>query len=299
MISVLVIMGVLLTVVIVLAVAERWLVQTGDCTLTINDSRQVTVQGGVDLLSCLNREGVFIPSACGGKGTCGFCKVRVTSGGGKLLPTEEAHISKKERAEGVRLGCQVKARGDLNIHVPAQFLDAREFEAEVSDIHAVTHDVEWVELRVGEEHRVSFKPGQYVQFRIPGTDEFRALSIASPPSDDNRLGFVVRLVRGGLWSTYVHKALEAGDRVTLTGPFGDFHLQEDSPRDIIAIGGGCGLAPIRSMALHQAERGMPRKFLFFFGARAKRDLFFVDELEGLAGRFDNFRFLLRYSTALG
>ena len=134
-------------------------------------------------------------------------------------------------------------------------------------------------------------PGQYIQLKIPGTDEYRAYSIASPPMQKDKIELIIRLVPGGLCSTYVHKALEKGDVATFTGPFGDFYLQEDNLREIIAIGGGCGMAPIRSMLYYLASKGMPRRFIFFFGARTRRDLFFTQELKEIEEKYANFRYI--------
>jgi Na+-transporting NADH:ubiquinone oxidoreductase subunit F len=158
-------------------------------------------------------------------------------------------------------------------------------------IEDLTHDIKYVLLRLDEPKTIKFKPGQYVQFKVPQTDEFRAYSIASPPSQDNIIELIVRLVPGGLCSTYIHEVLDVNDQITLTGPFGDFYLREDSPRNIICIGGGCGMAPIRSILRHLAERGMPRKAMYFFGARSKKDLFFTEELIALERQFPNFRYI--------
>jgi Na+-transporting NADH:ubiquinone oxidoreductase subunit F len=130
-----------------------------------------------------------------------------------------------------------------------------------------------------------------MQFKIPETDEFRAYSIASPPSEDNLIELIVRLIPSGLCSTYIHEVLDINDQITLTGPFGDFYLREDSERNIICIGGGCGMAPIRSILKHLAERNMPRKVMYFFGARSKKDLFFTEELFTLSRRFPNFKYI--------
>jgi len=289
--SVLVITGLLLAVGIILSVAEMVLVSYGECTVKLNSDRSFSVTGGDDLLSCLTENRVFIPSACGGKGTCGLCKVKVLSGGGRLLPTEELFLDEEEQRQGVRLACQLKVRRDLEIRVPEHLMQADEFETEVASIDRLTGDTELFRLRNLNPRAMEFRPGQFVQFKIPGTDEYRAYSIASPPSLKHHTEFVVRLVPGGLCSTYMHRALQAGDRVYFRGPFGEFYLQEDSPRDIIAIAGGCGLAPMRSIINHLAEQGMPRKLTYFFGARTKTDLLFADELGELAREFPNFRYL--------
>lgn len=287
----------LLVIAIILLIAERFLVSYGECSININrdKDRSFKVAGGDSLLSYLNDNKIFIPSACGGKATCGFCKVKVLSGAGEILPTEESFITGQEREGGVRLACQVKVKRDLELHIPEYLLEAEEFESQVSDIYSLTHDIELVRLKLLNSKTIDFKPGQYIQFKIPGTDEYRAYSIASPPSRRDQIELTIRLVPGGLCSTYVHKALDTGDTVLFTGPFGDFHLQEDSDRDIIAIGGGCGMAPIKSIVYHMAEKGMPRKFSYFFGARTKNDLFFTEEFEELEEKFPNFRYITALS----
>lgn len=292
---VLVVAGLLLPIGIILLVAKRFLASYGECSITINGEKSFKVSGGDSLLSYLNREKIYIPSACGGKANCGFCKVKTLSGAGKILPTEETYVTRREAEEGIRLACQVKVQRDVDIHIPEYLLEAEEFESEVTEVEDLTHDIKLVRLKILNSKTIDFKPGQYIQFKIPGTEEYRAYSIASPPSLRDQLELNIRLVPGGLCSTYVHRALEVGDKVVFTGPFGDFHLREDSDREIIAIGGGCGMAPIRSIAYYLAERGMPRKFSYFFGARTKKDLFFTEEFEELEEKFPNFRYITALS----
>jgi len=159
----------------------------------------------------------------------------------------------------------------------------------VAAIEALTYDTKLVRFDLGGDS-LAFKPGQYVQLLVPGTDQFRAYSIASPPSGRSAFELIVRYVPGGLCTGWIHKALQVGDRVKLTGPFGDFYLREDSNREIVAIGGGSGMAPMRSIMMHLAEQGMPRRTSLFFGARTRRDLFYVDVFRDLEQRFPNFRY---------
>lgn len=291
MTTVLVINAILAVIAIVLLLVEKLLVTYGDCEVTINGDRSQKVHGGDNLLTYLNQNRIFIPSACGGKATCGFCKVKVLSGADSILPTEEVYITPQERDQGIRLACQVKIKRDLEIYIPEYLLKAEEYESEVTDMKDLTHDIKLINLRIMNSKSMDFLPGQYIQLKIPGTDEYRAYSIASPPKHKDRIELIIRLVPGGLCSTYVHKAMEKGDTVIFTGPFGDFYLKEDSSMDIVAIGGGCGMAPIRSMLYHLAEKGMPRKFVFFFGARTKRDLFFTEELQQIERRYANFKYV--------
>jgi Na+-transporting NADH:ubiquinone oxidoreductase subunit F len=161
----------------------------------------------------------------------------------------------------------------------------------VESIKPLTHDIKHITLRLDPKDRISFKPGQYIQFKIPGSEEFRAYSIASPPSAEDRIELVIRLVPGGLCSTYIHEIMKEGDEATITGPYGDFYLREDSPNDLVCIGGGCGMAPIRSILAKLAEKGMPRRATYFFGARAKRDLFYTEELRELEKKYPNFKYV--------
>ncbi len=283
--------GILVVISVVLAVARKLLVDYGDCKIVINGEKTYTVKGGDTLLSYFIANKIFIPSACGGKATCGFCKTKVLTDVGDLLPTEAVFISKEEEAEGVRLACQVKVKKDLEISFPEYLLGTREYKTRVHDIRPLTHDIKHLTLRLDPKDRISFKPGQYIQFKIPGTEEFRAYSIASSPSVENEIELIVRLVPGGLCSTYIHEVLKEGDEATITGPYGDFYLREDSPNDLVCIGGGCGMAPIRSILAKLAEKGMPRKATYFFGARGKKDLFYTEELRELEKKYPNFKYV--------
>lgn len=291
MITFVVINGILLGVAVVLTVAEKLLITYGECSIVINGEKKIPVPGGDNLLTYLNGNKIFIPSACGGKATCGFCKVTVLSGAGKILPTEEAFITRQESGKGVRLACQVKVKGEVELHIPEYLLGAEEYESRAERIVDITHDIKLVVLDILDTRTISFRPGQYIQIKIPGTDEFRAYSIASPPYVNDKVELTIRLVPGGLCSTYVHKALEEGDHVTFTGAFGDFYLREESTKDIVCIGGGCGMAPIRSIVYYLANKGMPRKIYYFFGARTTKDLFFTEEFRQLEEKFPNFKYI--------
>ncbi|MBI4335654.1 MAG: 2Fe-2S iron-sulfur cluster binding domain-containing protein [Candidatus Omnitrophica bacterium] len=283
--------GILVVIAILLVAAEKFLVTYGECKITINKEKILTVNGGGSLLSLFAENKIFIPSACGGKATCGYCKVEVLSGGGTILPTEEVFVSRQERLKGVRLACQVKVKNDLEVLISPDLLQAQEFSVTVIDIKDLTSDIKHVFLRLDDPASIKFKPGQYMQFKIPETDEFRAYSAASAPSQTNLVELIVRLVPNGLCSTYIHEALDINDKIVLTGPFGDFYLREDSQRSIVCIGGGCGMAPIRSILYHLKEKGMSRKVMYFFGARSKKDLFFTDELFALQRQFPNFKYV--------
>ena len=286
-----VLIGVLLLVIaLALLVAERFLVSHEECTVTVNGERTIKVEGGDTLLSILTQHKLFVPSACGGKATCGLCKIPVTSGGGEMLPTETVFVTRQEREQGIRLACQVKVQRNMEVRLPESMLAAREYEGNVTAIETLTYDTKLVRFGL-DNATLQFKPGQYVQLLVPGTDQFRAYSIASPPSRASEFELIVRYVPGGLCTGWIHRALRVGDRVKLTGPFGDFYLREDSEREIVAIGGGSGMAPMRSIIMHLAEKGMPRKTTLFFGARSRRDLFYIDVFRDMEKRFTNFRYI--------
>lgn len=290
MLPILIMNGILAVIAILLVIAEKYLVTYGECRITINKEKILTVNGGNTLLNYFAENKIFAPSACGGKATCGYCKVEVLSGGGQILPTEEVFISRPDRIKGVRLACQVKVKNDIDVLISPDLLEAKEIKVVVTRIDDVTSDIKYVFFKLEDPPSIKFRPGQYVQFKIPETDEFRAYSVASSPSQESVLELTVRLVPNGLCSTYIHEALDVGDKITFTGPFGDFYLREDSGRNIICIGGGCGMAPIRSILLHLKEKLMPRKVMYFFGARSKKDLFFTEELRELERQFPNFKY---------
>ena len=294
MITVILLGALLLVIALALLVAERFLVSHEDCTVTVNKSRTIKAEGGDTLLSILNQNKLFVPSACGGKATCGLCKIPVVSGGGEMLPTETVFVTRQEREHGIRLACQVRVQRNIEVMLPESMLAAKEYEGTVCALETLTHDTKLVRFDLGGT-ALDFKPGQYVQLLVPGTDQFRAYSIASPPSQATQFELIVRYIPGGLCTGWIHKALAVGDRVKLTGPFGDFFLGADQGRDIIALGRSTGMAPMRSIIMHLAELGMPRGVSFFFGARSGRDLYFVDYFRGLERRFRNFRFVLSLS----
>ena len=236
MLSILVMDMILVVVALLLIIAERFLVTYGECKVTINKEKILTVNGGDSLLSYFAQNKIFIPSACGGKATCGYCKVEVLSGGGHILPTEEVFVKREDRLKGIRLACQVKVKNDIEVLISEDLLEAREYKTRVLKIADLTHDIKYVVMKLLESDKISFKAGQYIQFRIPEVDEFRAYSIASAPSQEGVIELIVRLVPGGLCSSYIHEVLDVDDQIIITGPYGSFYLREDSQREIICIG---------------------------------------------------------------
>jgi len=284
-----------------LMVAERYLVNYGICKLDINaGERPLEVEGGQTLLSTLYANGIFIPSACGGKGTCGHCKITVTSGGGPVLPTETPCLSRKEIRSNVRLACQVKIREDIYVHIPEDFLNVRMFTSTVQSTRDLTHDIKEIRLRLDEPAEISHRPGQYVQIQVPlqGEPEFRAYSISSPVYEPDTVELVVKLVPGGLASTYLH-GLKSGEVVQFTGPYGDFRLNEDPSVEIICVGGGCGMAPMKNIIYTIYDKWPDRSCWLFFGCRTTGDIFYLERFEELAKKHANFHVVYALSDKLG
>ncbi|MHC4866338.1 MAG: FAD-binding oxidoreductase, partial [Planctomycetota bacterium] len=255
--------------------------------------------GGQTLLSSLYSNEIFIPSACGGKGTCGHCKITVTSGGGPVLPTETPYLSRKEVRSGLRLACQVKVREDVFVRIPEELLNVKLFSATVESTEVLTHDIKDLRFRLKDPAEISHRPGQYIQVQAPSREGpvFRAYSISSPVYEPNVVELVVRLVPGGIGSTYLHN-LQVGDNVTFTGPYGEFYLNEDPSTEIICVGGGCGMAPMKNIIYTLYDRWPDRSCWLFFGCRTTADIFYLERLKELEGRHPNFHVLYALSDPL-
>ena len=281
---------------LLMVIADSTIGNYGMVKISINDgAKELEVRGGQPLLKALNQEGVFIPSACGGRGACGLCKVEVVSGGGEYLPTELPWISEEEKKQHIRLSCQFKVKTDVAIRIPEELFLVKEFRTVVESIRDLTHDIKEVKLRLKDPLQINAKAGQYIQFEVPAyenSDEsvYRAYSMASSPDDNNHVELEIRLVPNGICTTYVHKHLKQGDEVTINGPYGEFYLR-DTDKNIIFIAGGSGMAPIKSMLLDMANKGITRKAVYFFGARSKRDLFLLEEMHALEEKMPNFTFI--------
>jgi len=287
---------------VLMVIADATIANYGEVKITINDDKEMTVDGGKPLLGSLMGQKIFIPSACGGRGSCGLCKVKVTSDAGDYLPTELPWISEEERTGGIRLSCQLKLKKDISIKIPEELFNVKEYQAEVTSIVDLTYDIKQITLKLLDPPEISYRAGQYVQFVVPeyemsSEEVYRAYSMASVPSSKNEVELEIRLVPNGICTTYVFNYLKEGDSITLNGPYGEFHLN-DSDRDIIFIAGGSGMAPIKSMLNDMAEKGISRKATYFFGARAVRDLFLIDEMKELEKRLPNFKFIPALSEPL-
>jgi Na+-transporting NADH:ubiquinone oxidoreductase subunit F len=273
----------------------------GKVKISINGgARELVVDGGRSLLATLRAEGIFVPSACGGRGACGLCRLAVTEGAGEHSAVERHWIPEIDRGRKMHLSCQVTVERDLRILVPEKLFAIREYRTEVAAIRDLTYDIKEVTLRVKDPPEIRFRPGAYVQLAVPAYKPasppvYRAYSISSPPSSPGVITLQIRLVPNGICTTWVFDHLRVGDPVTINGPHGDFSLR-DSDRQIVFVAGGSGMAPIRSMLLDMAEKGSTRKATYFFGARAVRDLFLVDEMRALEERLPNFRFVPALSS---
>ncbi len=274
----------------------------GICTININDgTRSLEVNGGSSLLSSLASQKVFIPSACGGKATCGLCKVTLAESAGPVLPTEEPYLSAVEIESGVRLACQLKVKHDLRISIPDEFFNVRQYRTKVEAIKQLTHDIKQFRFRLLEPPTVDFKAGQYVQIDSKPYDKVtevvsRAYSISSVPSEKHIVELIIRRVPGGICTTFMHDHVKDGDEITFAGPFGQFYLHEGGD-ELIFIAGGSGLAPIRSLVLDILEKNLDKKMKFFFGAVRKKDLYYVDFFRELEEKYENFTYIPALSGA--
>jgi len=271
--------------------------------IDINDSRTIFATPGISLLQALKEENIFVSSACGGRGICGLCRLRVLEGAPeKLTPQELAHLGGAEQQDNFRLACQIKIEQHLRVVIPVSFFNAREFRAKVFEIRDLTHDIKEVRLQLQSPHSISFKSGQYIQLRIPpyaGNKRiiYRSYSIASSPSENQMIELEVRRVPRGLGTTYIFEHLKQGDTVSFNGPHGVFFLQ-DNDKDIVMIAGGSGMAPIKSILCDMRDRKINRKTRYFFGARTPSDIFYSDLMFSLEAALPHFKFIPAVSNAL-
>jgi Na+-transporting NADH:ubiquinone oxidoreductase subunit F len=332
--------SVILLLVGLLLVARRQLVASGDVTIVINDdqSKALRTAAGGTLLGTLASNRIFIPSACGGKGTCGVCKARVFEGGGAILPTERSHISRGEAREGVRLTCQVKVKSDMRIAVPHEVFEVRQWECTVRSNHNVATFIKELILELPAGETVPFRAGGYIQILCPPhvvnyadfdvDDRFRAdwdtfnmwryvsqvdesvsraYSMANYPEERDVIMLNVRIasppprapedVPPGKMSSYIF-GLKPGDKVTISGPFGEFFAR-DTDAEMLFIGGGAGMAPMRSHIFDQFRRlHTNRKVTFWYGARSLREAFYIEDFDAIQRDFPNFAWHLALSEPL-
>lgn len=294
--GILIVAGIGAVLSLLLELADTFIADYGVCRLTINNKKNLEVNGGNPLLFSLMEHGIFIPSACGGKGTCAYCKVKVLDGGGPVLPTETPYLTAEEMEDNVRLSCQVKVRNDLAIEIPEELFLIEEFTVRVKSIKDLTKQVKSLRLEIlTPTEGIVFKPGQYIQLEVPKyklskVPEYRAFSMASPPEDHLNIELFVGRVTKGVVSTYIFDYLKEGEKVKVRGPFGDFFYRESS-RDLLMIATGTGLAPMMSILRFIKSEHIQRKTTLFFGTRLQTDLFCMDELKDLEKQLDFFSLL--------
>ena len=341
--SVVIFLVLTLLLVAILLVAKKKLVSSGKVKITINGEETIDVESGSTLLNTMSANGIFLPSACGGKGSCGQCKCQVVEGGGEILPSEVSHFSRKQQKDHWRLGCQVKVKGDMAIKVPESVLGVKEWECEViSNKNVATFIKEFI-VALPEGEHMNFLPGSYAQISIPTyemdydkdidkdliTPEYlpawekfglfglkcknteptiRAYSMANYPAEGDRIMLTVRIatppfkpkpqvgfqdVMPGIASSYIF-SLKPGDKVKMSGPYGDFHPIFDSKREMMWVGGGAGMAPLRAQIMHMTKtlHTTDRKMSYFYGARALNEVFYLDDFLQLEKEFPNFSFHL-------
>ncbi len=327
---------VILGLVLILMAARARLVQTGEVTILINGDpdKALKTAAGSTLLNTLSSNQIFVPSACGGQGTCGVCRVKVLEGGGSLLPTEAGHISRGEAREGVRLSCQVKVKQDMEIEIPPEIFDVRRWECTVRSNHNVATFIKELILDLPEGESVPFRAGGYIQIECPphtvhykdfdideeyhpDWDQFdvwrytsvvtekvvRAYSMANYPEERGIIMLNVRIasppprmpdVPPGKMSSYIF-SLKPGDKVTISGPFGEF-FAKDTDNEMIFIGGGAGMAPMRSHIFDQFRRlHTKRKVSFWYGARSLREAFYIEDFDAIQAENENFTWHLALS----
>jgi Na+-transporting NADH:ubiquinone oxidoreductase subunit F len=292
----LVLIGISLGITLLIALVDYFLGGTTEKIITLNSRVNIPVTGEDTVLNLLSQNKIFVPSACGGKATCGYCKVTVTEGGGDVKPTEDPYLSKEERARGVRLSCQVKVKENIKIEIPESMMSAKEFKTVVEEIKDLTYDTKSVRFKLIDPPKMDFRAGQYAQLRVPGIEIIRAYSMSHDPKDTSHVEMIIRRVPNGQATSFVHDALEVGDKITLTGPYGNFYLREETQRDVVCIAGGSGKAPIRSILFYLRDKGMPRNVKYFFGAKTTKDLYYTDEFNELEAKFPKFKYIPALSS---
>ncbi|MGX9356159.1 NADH:ubiquinone reductase (Na(+)-transporting) subunit F [Roseobacteraceae bacterium S113] len=327
---------VLALVTIILAARSR-LVSTGNVNITINGEKTISVPAGGKLLQTLAEQKLFVPSACGGGGTCAQCRVKIHSGGGSILPTEEGHITKREASCGDRLSCQVAVKQDMEIEVPEEVFGVKKWKCKVRSNDNVATFIKELVLELPEGEEVNFRAGGYIQIEAPAYslsykefdvdeeyhedwDRFkiwdvsskvdepieRAYSMANYPEEQGIVMLNVRIaspppgsdgIPAGKMSSYIFN-LKAGDEVTISGPFGEFFARE-TKKEMVFVGGGAGMAPMRSHIFDQLRRlKTDRKITFWYGARSKREMFYVEDFDMLDRENENFSWHVALSDAL-
>lgn len=336
--SVVVFLLIILILVVVILVAKAKLMPSGKVKITINKKKNIEVPMGSTLLNTLQSQNIFLPSACGGSGTCGQCRCQVLNGGGEILPTETGHFSRKEQMANWRLSCQVKVKEDMNIVVPEEVFGIKEWECQVVSNNNVATFIKEFVVKLPDGEHLDFIPGSYSQIKVPkyklkytdfaindqykpewdkfkmwnltvknDEETIRAYSMANYPAEGDIIKLNVRVatppfdrakntwmnVNPGIVSSYIFN-LKPGDKVTMSGPYGNFHPIYNSKREMLWVGGGAGMAPLRAQIMHMTKtlKTTDRKMSYFYGARALMEAFYLEDFYELEHEFPNFSFHL-------
>ena len=339
---------VIIVLVVVLLVAKKYLSPSGKVKLTVNGDTVLEVEQGNSVMNTLNENGIYLPSACGGKASCGQCKLQILSGGGEILDSEKPHFSRKEIKDNWRLGCQAKIKGDMEVKVPESVMGVKEWECTVIGNRNVATFIKEYKVALPPGEHMHFEPGSYAQIRIPAFEldydkdfdkaligdtylpawekfglfglkckneepTIRAYSMANYPDEGDIITLTVRIatppfkpkdqgpgfidVNPGIASSYIF-SLKPGDKVTMSGPYGEFRPQYGTGREMIWVGGGAGMAPLRAQIMHMlkgngiAPEDRQREMHYFYGARALEEIPFLDDFLQLEKDFPNFHFHL-------
>ena len=333
--------GVIMALVLILNFAGNKLLPQGEVDILINEDNdsKLKTKPGSTLLSALSNQSLFLPSACRGQGTCAMCKCQVIDGGGEILPTETAYISRAEAKNNWRLACQVKIKNDMEIKIPDEVFSIKKWDCEVVSNNSVATFIKELVIDLPKGDNLDFKAGGYIQIDIPeysglkysnfdiqkqyhpdwdqykiwdlvaNNEEpiFRAYSMANHPAEGNRVMLNVRIatpppklwndVPPGIASSYIY-SLKPGDKVTISGPYGEFFIK-DTNKEMVYIGGGAGMAPMRSHLFHLFNTlKTGRKVSFWYGARSKREMFYDKEFKKIAKKFPNFKYVVALSEPL-
>ncbi len=342
--SIIVFLVIILLLVIMLLIAKKYLSPSGNVNIVINGEKTISVAQGASLMSTLTESGIYLPSACGGKSSCGQCKVQVLQGGGEILDSERPHFTRKQIKNHWRLGCQCKVKGDFEIKVPESVLGVKEWECTVISNKNVSSFIKEFIVALPEGEHMDFVPGSYAQIKIPKyaqidydkdfdkadigdtflpmwenfnifsikahnpEDTVRAYSMANYPAEGDRIMLTVRIatppfkpkpqvgfqdVPAGIASSYIFSR-KPGDKVIMSGPYGEFHPIFDSKKEMIWVGGGAGMAPLRSQIMHITKtlNVRDRELHYFYGARSLVEVFYLNDFLSLEKEFKNFHFHL-------
>ncbi|BEG62167.1 NADH:ubiquinone reductase (Na(+)-transporting) subunit F [Coprobacter fastidiosus] len=330
-----------LLLVAILLLAKAKLTPSGELKIRINGEREVITSAGSTLLSSLAANKIFLPSACGGGGSCGMCRCQVEEGGGEILPTEVGFFTRKQIKDHYRLACQVKVKNDLEIKIPQSILGIKKWECEVVSNNNVASFIKEFVVRLPEGETLNFQPGSYIQIDVPKYDikfadmdiddkyrdewdkfkmwglvckndeeTYRAYSMANHPAEGNIVMLNIRIatppfdrntgtwaagIKPGICSSYIFSR-KPGDKVTVSGPYGEFHIL-NTKREMLYIGGGAGMAPLRSHLLHlfKTLKTTDRKISYWYGARSRREIFYEEDFRAIERDFPNFSFHIALS----